>query len=488
MRTYIKLCSTACTSALLLLSGCTTVGPDYQKPDKTLGNEWKIKDPALVPAKEAPVKWWNVFDDPVLNKLILMAEKNSYDIAIASARVKEARALLGIVSGAELPAIGANGSANRNRQSDALVPVNNSSRSVFSGGVDASWEIDLFGRISREVESATASYQASEEDFHDVMTTVYAEVARNYLGVKTLQVRLEVVNANIESQKKVIKLTRSRFENGLASSLDVAQSEQLLATSEALIHPLKIQLGDQIRVLSILLGQQLDEAILEQLNNKIKVPTTSENLTVGVPANILRQRPDIRLAERKLAAQTARIGVATAELYPSLSLTGSLAYISTDSVNFFNSGNRAYGFGPSLRWNIFQGGRLRSQIKAEDARTQQALHVYEKTVLAAITEVEQALYAYTERIKQLEAQAAAVDAAKHTFKLAERLYKDGLTDFQNVLDAERSLLSIEDQLTAVQGEVATAVINIYKAIGGGWNPSANETNKDNEISEKENEK
>ena len=333
----------------------------------------------------------------------------------------------------------------------------------------ASWEIDLFGRIRRTVEAATADYQASEEDRTDVMISLYSNVSLTYLEIRTNQARLAAAEANIVSQKEVLGLTRSRFKHGLATDLDVAQAERLLASAEAEIPPLRIALSQGINNLAVLLGSQ-PGSLHRELMEPQQIPLPPARATVGVPADLLRQRPDIRRAERQLASQTARIGVATADLYPTFSLSGVFGYESINTSDLFDAGSRAFSFGPSLRWNIFSGGRIRNQIKAQDAITRQFLLAYEQSVLNGLREVENTLKAYIEDRVRLAALERSVEAARRSVKLATDLYKQGLADFQPVLDAQRDQFNFENQLASARGDSAANFARLYTALGGGWDP------------------
>lgn len=454
-------------SLALLLGGCAAVGPDYRKPPKidTAPGWSKADDPAFLPSTESIKNWWMLFNDPLLNELIEAASKNNLDVRVAMASVAEARAELGIINGDKAPMVGVGGEAVR---SDGLDPAG-SVDTRYTTGVDATWEIDLFGQIRREVEAATADYQATEEQLNDVMITLYAEIARTYLTIRALQASLVAATGNIESQKQVVDLTEKRFKHGLSTDLDVSQAKRTLALSEAKVPPLKINLSEAINTISVLIGQPPGE-LNDRLDKVQPVPLPEGPVTVGVPSNLLRQRPDIRKAERQLAAQVARIGVAKGELYPKLSLNGSFNYSAANAGSLFSGGNSAFSFGPSLRWNIFQGGKIKNLIKAEDARTLQALFIYERTVLNALNEVENSMTAYLEQQVQFEAQKRAQASARRSFDLSTSLYKQGLSDFQNVLDAQTALFDTENQVAAARGQTAVNLVAIYKAIGGGWDP------------------
>jgi len=456
---------------LLLVAGCMSVGPDYEAPELEVPAVWQEgADPALVPAEEEVICWWTLFDDPLLEQLIAMGRQSNLDLRIAVARVKEARARLGVAAGENWPAVDAAGSAMRQRGSENSLSQGSGTDSVYNVGLDASWEIDLFGRISRSVEAARADYQASEEDRVDVLIFLYAEIARTYFTVRTSQARLAAAEGNLASQRQVLELTRSRFRNGLATGLDVAQAERVLAASEAAVPPLRIELTRAINSIAVLLGQP-PGALFAELIEPAPIPVPPAQVTVGVPADLLRQRPDIRRAERQLAAQTARIGIATADLYPRLSLSGSFAFEALEGGDLFKSGSRAFAFGPTVRWLLFDGNRVRNQIKVEDARAEQALYQYEQSMLNALNEAENAMTQYLLQRDTLAALERSQQAGRRSVKLATGLYKDGLSDFQNVLDSQRALFEIENQLAAARGDTVINLVQLYKAIGGGWNPA-----------------
>ncbi len=456
---------------MLLLAGCVSVGPDYEVPELSAPDVWQEgADPALVPGEEEVICWWTLFDDPLLDQLIEMGRQSNLDLRSAVARVKEARARLGVASGENWPAVDAAGSATRQRSSENSLANSSGAENIYNVGLDASWEIDLFGRISRSVEAARADYQASEEDRVDVLISLYAEIARTYFTVRTSQARLAAAEGNLASQRQVLKLTQSRFRNGLATGLDVAQAERVLAASEAAVPPLRIELTRAINTIAVLLGKP-PGALFGELSEPGPIPVPPTQVAVGVPADLLRQRPDIRRAERQLAAQTARIGIAKADLYPRLSLSGSFAFEALEGGDLFKSGSRTFAFGPKVRWLLFDGQRVRNQIQVEDARAEQALYLYEQSMLNALNEAENAMTQYLQQRETLSALERSQLAGRRSVKLATSLYKDGLSDFQNVLDSQRALFEIENQLAAARGETVINLVQLYKAIGGGWNPA-----------------
>ena len=357
------------------VSGCM-VGPDYVAPDSSTSIQISSIDYPQVRYEQTDLShWWDVFDDPELSSLIRRGEQNNFDIKMALARVKEARAALGVEDSGLYPTVDANAGITRAKESESINPMATGEQTKYSLSADASWEIDLFGRIRRSVEAATAEYQASWEDHNDVLISIRAEIAANYLLLRSLQAQLVTTKKNITSQRDMLNLTKVRYDNGIATYLDVAQATRELATTESDLPLLRMNLMKNITALSVLTGETSDDLRLE-LGVIQPVPLPSTELTIGIPAERIRQRPDIKLAERKLAAQTARIGVATADLYPSFSLVGTLGLASLDGGDFFNSASKVYGIGPSLRWNIFNMGRIRQNIAVQDARTEQALYFY----------------------------------------------------------------------------------------------------------------
>jgi len=461
----------------LSLSACT-VGPNYVKPETEIEmpDEWERSVTEEMSSDTLDLEfWWTRLGDTTLTSLIRRAELNNLDLASAVARVRESRAIRGIAKGDNLPAIALDGSYSRTQVSDnsaagqiaEAVGASNDPQDSFVGGLDVSWEIDVFGRIRREVESATASMEASVEDYRDVLVTLYAEVALSYIDVRTFQLRLEYAIANAEGQRGSLGLTRDRYRAGLTSALDVAQAESNLAQTEAIIPVLEIGLAAGLNRLAVLLGEQ-PGALHEELAVSVGIPTPPDSIAVGLPVDLLRRRPDVRRAERELAAQTAKIGVATAQLYPSFSLFGTLSLQSTESSDFFSSGSVGWGLVPGIRWNIFQGGKIRQMINVETARTEQALYAYEQSVLFALEDVGNALVSYEQERLRRDRLDDAAEASQRAVDLVRTQYLSGLTNFQNVLDSERSLFRQQDDLAGSEGLVVQSLIILNKALGGGW--------------------
>ncbi|MFA7165215.1 MAG: efflux transporter outer membrane subunit [Desulfoplanes sp.] len=457
------------TCLVTLLAGCAAVGPDYTPPTPTMPEAWHTPlDPVLNAREKMVLEWWKLYNDPMLTLLVTEASKGNLDLKEAVARVDEARAQLGIALGEEVPSLDAEASISRYRTSSNNYGLG-ITKAQHAPGIAASWEIDLFGRIRRSVEAAGADFQATQEDRTNVMISLYSNVALTYLDIRTYQARLAAASANINSQKQVQELTQSKFKYGLATSLDVAQAERVLASSEAAVPPLRMALAKAINTMAVLLGRQ-PGALYTELSKPEAIPLPPGNVTLGMPADLLRQRPDIRKAERQLAAQTARIGVAKADLYPSLSLTGSFGYESINTNDLFEPASNVFAFGPSLRWNIFSANTIRNRVKAQDAVARQYMLRYESTVLNALNEVENALRSYIEDRVRLGALKRAVDASRRSVELSTQLYQQGLVNFQDVLDAQRDQFSFENDLASAQGASAANFVRLYTALGGGWNP------------------
>jgi NodT family efflux transporter outer membrane factor (OMF) lipoprotein len=388
-------------------------------------------------------------------------------------RIQEARALRDAQAGGRLPSVGASGAYSRSRQSQntAFAYGGGTEYSTYSAGLDALWELDLFGKIRRSVEAAQASLEATVEAERAVRVSLCAEVAAAYVELRTAQLRLRYALQNLQAQQETVRLTYSRFEAGLAPELDVAQARQNLANTEAQIPLLELDEQQARHRLAVLLGRYPRDFEIGAARPDLIPMPSQRGIPPSVPADLLRRRPDIRQAERQLAAQSARIGIAAAQLAPSFSLSGTFG-LSSESFSDLNRwSSRMFSFGPAFQWNLFAGGRLRRLVEAEKARFEQLHSVYEQTVLAAVEEVENAIAAYRRHRERLEALERSVSAAEQTVRLVENLYRAGLTDFQNVLDAQRTLYSQQDFLASGQGAVVLDLIRLYKALGGGWDPS-----------------
>ena len=465
-----------CLYALAAVTLGCAVGPDYSPPEPVMPDMWhEDLTRGLATGDANLATWWTLLEDPLLNGLIERAHTGSYDVEIALDRIQEARAELGIATGEFSPDVDVIGDVQRDRVSEnlltSLAPPRSRTDTFYGLGGDATWEIDVWGRIRRSVESADARLRATVENYRDVLVSLYADMATTYVELRALQARLRYALGNIDTQRGTLQLTISRRDAGIGSELDVAQASLNLARTESVVPLLRSRLAQSIHRLGVLLGEH-PSALYPELESSAPIPAPPEDILVGVPAELLRQRPDVRRAERDLAAQTALVGVATADLYPRFSLTGFFAWESFSASDTYESASRSYSFGPSMRWNLFDGGRVRSVIQVQDARAQEALAVYEQTVLDGLEDVENSMVAYVEESDRRDALARSVDAARKSVELVTTLYRVGLTDFQNVLDMERSLFDQEDLLAQSQGRVTQNLISIYRAMGGGWAPSA----------------
>lgn len=455
--------------ALLAGTAACTVGPDYVKPEVSVPDLWRAKAVEGVEEGQASVQtWWELLEDPVLTDLLERAEAANFDLEIAVARIREVRAVHRISKGDWYPDIDGQVSADAQRLSESSFgPLGGRTVENYSVGVGLSWEIDVFGRVRRSVESALASFEATVEDYRDVLVVLLADVGRNYVDVITLQDRIALARQNVQDQQESFQLTRDRFNAGLTSALDVAQAESNLANTEARIPPLESQLNAALNRLAVLLGVN-PGSLHDELLGKTLLPRPADEVAVAIPAEVIRQRPDIRRAERDLAAQTALIGVARADLYPRFSLSGFLGLASADIGDLLKGDSVTWSVGLPVIGNLFDGGRTRGRIQVEEARTEQALSIYKLTVLLALEEVEDALVDYAKERVRRGRLARAVDATGRSVELVRTQYMAGLTDFQNVLDSERSLTEQQDQLAQSEGRVIVNLITLYRALGGGW--------------------
>ena len=463
-----------------ILVGCAAVGPDYVPVAPQAQEKWHSELQGGLTADQLNpdilAHWWTTLNDPELSSLEERAVKGNLDLREALARIGEARAQRGINRANLFPTVDGGGSVTERRFSENS---NTGERNtLYAAGFDAGWELDIFGGVRRSVEAAEANLQATKEDLHDVLVSLLAEVALNYVEVRTFQTRLAVTEANIKTLQKSYELNRSRYQAGIIDELAVQESLRLLETSRSQIPALETTLEAVKNRLAVLLGVQPGELHLE-LAAKRPIPVVPTTVAVGIPAETLRRRPDIRRAERFLAAQTARIGEATADLYPKFRLFGTIGLESLSTADFFKYGSRAWSFGPSISWNIFDAGAIRQNIEVQTARQEQALIQYESAVLQAVEDVENVLVAYAKEQDRRDYLTKAEAAAERATLLAQDQYEVGLVDFNNVLDAQRALLILQDQLAQSEGSVTSNLVRLYKALGGGWTslkPAADNAN------------
>ncbi len=471
-----------CGCGAFLAAGCA-VGPDYRAPEPAPPSAWHAPlDRGLKPSaadQQDLAAWWSRLGDPLLNRLEERAVAANLDLRQALARVREARARRGVADADLYPSLSASGKASRSRGSAEIAP--RTTTTLYDLGFDASWEIDLFGGSRRSVEAAQADLEASEADLRDALVTLSAEVARNYLDLRTQQARLASAEANLQAQTDTYRLARDRYELGAANRLAAEQARYNLESTRSQIPPLRTAIEQSKSRLAVLLGQA-PGSLAAELDAAGALPAPPADVAVGIPADTLRRRPDVRRAERKLAAQTARIGVATADLYPKLSLLGSIGLEALLFSRLWGRDAVTQQLAASGSWSLFDAGRVRRNIDVQNALQEQSLAAYEAAVLGALEDVENALVAYSQEQARRDSLATAVDAARLAERVARDRYEAGATDFQGVLDAQRSRLSLEDQLATSRGQTVANLVALYKSLGGGWdaipaNPAAAATDK-----------
>jgi NodT family efflux transporter outer membrane factor (OMF) lipoprotein len=476
-------------SATLLLCGvcACTVGPDYRAPDVPIPERWPSQPSSADASTDASLaNWWTALNDPILNQLIEQAVTQNKSVRQAMARVLEARARRNISLAGLAPTVDSSTRASRTdsdsrstrstRTADLDDPDEPAredasrlsvEREDYDAGLDARWELDLFGGQRRAVQASSAQLGASDADLRDVMVTLLGDVALGYVNVRTVQSRLAFAERNLEAQRELVTLTSWRAESGLADAVAVAQAKTSYAQTQAQIPALEASLAAAMNRVAVLTGQQ-PGSLASVLQERQAIPVTPADIVTSVPAEVMRRRPDIRSAERRLAAQTAQVGVATAALYPSLTLTGSFG-VNAGSFGDLTSNNLGSNrFGVGITMPIFRAGSLRQNVKAQNALVEQALANYEATVLSAFEEVENALVSWSTEQRRHQALQEAATNARTARELALLQYNAGLVDFQTVLTADRQQIASEDALAVSDGELTSNLIRLYKAFGGGW--------------------
>jgi NodT family efflux transporter outer membrane factor (OMF) lipoprotein len=445
---------------LTLLVGCL-VGPDFETPDKFLGPSWYQEErDGLTSSGTELVAWWEVFGDPKLNRVVEEAHRANNDLEIAAVRILESRAQLGIASGLRWPQSQV-GEAGATYRSD-----DDSGGWNLNVGASVAWEVDLWGRYRRGIESADAVLQATLARYDDVLILLTAQVVQTYTTIRLTEEQLEIADQNIQIQQRSYDIVEVLTRRGEKSALDVQQAYTLLLGTEATVPGLGASLKLAKNALSTLLGRQPGD-LSEFLGDDGELPPIPEELAVGIPADLLRRRPDVRAAELNAMAQNAQIGVATAALYPSFSLTGFLG-LATSTGDLFGGDSLTYNLGGNFIWPFLNYGRIRNNIRVQDARLQQALIVYRETVLRAAREVDDAMASYVGAFEQTGILAEAVTSAQRSNELSMLRYKEGFSDYQRVLDAQQSLFVQQSRYIDNRGATVRAVVDLYKALGGGW--------------------
>ncbi len=472
--------------AAVVQAACA-VGPNYKPPQVTVPSGWTGVPAApgggasvATPGPASVAEWWKVFNDPTLEKLISEAVKANLGLQQARARILQARAVR-MGAGAGLwPTVTASASDTESGSTAATIGGSTTGPTTGSGttrrnlaqvGLDAAWELDFFGGVRRGIEAAGANVQAAVEDARDVMVTLTAEVVFDYVALRGLQQQIAIANQNLEAQRQTASVTRRRQSVGFVSGLDVANAEAQVATTQSQIPLLEAAAQQEIYTLSVLVGRE-PTALLPELSAAAPIPPTPPAVPVGLPSELLLRRPDIRRADAQLHAATANIGVAKADLFPKISLTGSVGAERVTQGSLAALAGTFWSIVPGLTQPIFEGGRIRANIKVQEAVEQQALLAYRQSVLTALQDVESALISYEKDQQHRAALADAVKANRVAVDLSTRQYVAGETEFLNLLTAEHNLYTSEDALVQADRAIATDLIALYKALGGGWRPDA----------------
>ncbi|WP_312369527.1 efflux transporter outer membrane subunit [Stenotrophomonas sp.] len=452
---------TAMASALL--AGCVSVGPDYKAAPVEPVTLQGAADAAFT--NLPPVaSWWAQFDDPVLGRLVHDALGDNLDLQIAMARVRAARAVFTEQRLDQLPHITVGGSQDRRKQPDALLGGERVSSETYQLGFDAGWELDLFGRQRRAAEAARADLGAERDNLADAQVMVAAEVARNYFELRGSQKRIAVARDTLRNLRETQRLTETRLALGAGSELDVQSSRARLKAIEADIPLLEVAEVQSRHRLAVLLGQR--PGALDAVLQPRAVPAFAKALPLGDTSNLLRQRADVRMAERRLAAATARVGVATADLFPRISLSGFVGFLGGDASGLVNGNNKAWSLTPSISWAAFDFGSVRARLRASKAQADGAAAEYEQAVLLALEDTENALTRYAKQQARLGIVAEQAQAARKAESLAQLRYREGSEDFLALLDAQRNQLAADDALAAAEASVNVSVVAVYKALGG----------------------
>ena len=471
-------------AAIFLTTGCTMVGPDFVKPEAPVGKEWlEARDPEIKTEASDYKNWWAVFNDPVLNNLVETAYQQNLPLQISGLRILQARAQLGVVVGNLYPQLQqGRGGADYSSISENAPNSLNSDDSFwqYNAGFDAAWELDIWGKFRRAVESGVANLETSIANYDDVLVSLTAEVARAYVLFRTFEERLEIARQNVTIQERSLQIAEIRFKAGAVTELDVVQAKSLLRNTEASIPRFDAAIRQTKNALAILMGKLPGEIDGMISGNKL-IPKAPPEVVVDIPAELMRRRPDIQLAEYQIATQTPLIGVSRAELFPAFQLFGSIGLASSNSKNTIAGGRNGSSFsdlfdsdsleffgGPSFTWNLFNYGRIKNRVRTEDALLQQLIVNYEDTVLRAHQEVEDSLVGFLRKQEEAGFLHDSVKASQRSVDLSMLQYKEGLVDYQRVLDTQRFLTDQQDAWTATRGDVILNLVSMYKALGGGW--------------------
>ena len=474
---------------LVSLAGCA-VGPDFAPPLAPVADTWlEWRNKSLQTGPEEYRDWWRVFHDPILDRLIDIAYSQNLTLLSAGTKVLQARAQLGIAIGEFWPqkqgALGTvsyNLLSQANAQSSPAAGVGQSSPSpglkiinFWSDGigVQAAWELDFWGKFRRGVESTDSAYLASIASYDDVLVTLLGDVASTYIGIRTLEKQIAIARENVVKQRGILAIARDRYKGGAATLLDVYQAENILGATEATVPQLTIQLQQGLNALRVLLGMAPEPLGFLLARSTGHIPATPPKVVVGVPADLLRRRPDIRAAELKAAAQSAQVGVAAADLYPAISITGAFGGLASNVGGHnlwqaFHPVGQAFSVGPSFQWNLLNYGQITNNVRLQDATLQEYLVDYQNTVLKAQQEVENGISTFLLSRSQAEYLHRSVVAANGALHIATLEYQQGTRDFTTVLTAEQNLYQAENNLAMATGNISTGLVSVFRALGGGW--------------------
>lgn len=462
-----------------LLAGCT-VGPDFAKPENDLGElvlapRQVYAGPGRLSDVELPSQWWALFDDALLAQLETRALTGNLDLQLASERIAQSRARLGIANAALLPDVAGGASQAREGLSEngkfVALGASSAPREFWQLGFDASWEIDLWGRASRASEGAAASVEAAQYDLHAAQVAVSAEVARTYLQLRGVQAQLDIAGQNLELASHIVSLAESRERNGVATRFETASAAAQLATIRATIPELGRHRNSLMGALALLLGEQ-PRALDAQLRDSMPLPSLPVDVPTGVSSELARRRPDIRRAEAVLHAATAAVGVAQADFYPRIGLRGRIGVEAFESGDLDTWDSRFFSVGPTVYLPIFQGGRLTQRLALNESRQKEAALAYRKTVLNAWHEVDDALDAWSAQQGQHANLLASHEQSTQAMHAADRGYQEGAADYLSVLTAQRSVLASQTRLNDSATNAALVLVNLYKSLGGGWDAAA----------------
>jgi outer membrane protein, multidrug efflux system len=457
----------ALTATLTALAGCA-VGPNYSKPATAAGAQFEGAREGVYSGQDTPAQFWTQFGDDTLNGLVADSLAANHDLRIALSHLVEARALHRQSEFDLAPTVTASGGYTRERFAGVDSPTGAPLDAHFyDAGFDAFWELDFFGRVRRNVEASRADLEGAEATLRDAQVSVTAEVARTYFELRGAQTQLAVAQRNVDNQRETLKLTQARLDAGRGTQLDTARAGSQLSTTLASIGPLQASVARSIHRLSVLTGRE-PNALNQLLSPAHELPELPRLAAVGDPAGLLRRRPDIRIAERQLAASTARVGVAIGDLFPKVTFTGNFSYTAPETGSLGSTASRGYLIGPSISWAAFDLGRVQAEIAGSRARADASLAGYEQTVLRALEETENALVTHARTRDSLQNAADAAQQSLSAARLARTRYEGGTADFLEVLDAERTQLATEDFLAQSRTDAATSLIALYKALGGGW--------------------